>query len=907
MPLCPTFVTDADRPNHRSDLQNRLTMEKKEFQSGERVARFADIEILSYRADRFGQLSPEQRMLCYHLAEAALRGRDISTIQNCRYNLWVRMLMERIYRHLREQPRTDEFGLLEEYLFCIWFANGIHHHYSGSKFIARFSADYLRTALRDTATELEPEELTLLERVLYDADFLPKRTEQSGDKDLIAASAVNFYTPGITQAEAESFYRTLQEALPEGEKECPPSFGLNTRLTRSVSGELHEEVCRAGGLYGEAIDHIITALADSMAYAENEQQRTALRLLSDYYRTGDLRLYDRFCIDWVGNKETRIDYINGFTEVYADPIGLHGSWEGLVHMRDEEASERTRIISEHAGWFEAHSPIDSRFRKQEARGVSATVVNVVTIAGDSYPATPIGINLPNADWIRACHGSKSVTIDNITDAYNHAARGTGLYEEFVPDAAMRRLMEAHADLTDSLHTDLHECLGHGSGQLLPGVAGDALREHASTIEETRADLFALYFLADSKMLELQLLSDPDAYKANYYKYMLNGLMTQLVRIKRGEKIEEAHMRNRALIARYVLEQAEPRGYMSLSAGTGKTVLSINDYTGVRNIIAELLAEVQRIKSEGDYPAAKALVERYAIHIDAALHREVLERYAALEIAPYKGFVNPVLTPIYNTEGVMTDVEIAYTEGYAEQMLRYGEVYGYLSTESPLKQEARRLRTLLRRAMDGVLSASMREKGLEYGINFGVTREHLLRLARTADATAQLADYLWRRNVRETKILATMIYPPRELTHERATQLLREAENIELREQLTANLLEKMPHAMQSIGRWMGDPSATPAMITGAFMLAARLLTRGILPEAGTEEMLIMRAIAYLTDEKETTELRRAAALTLKRYGRNTAERKQKVLHLLPEVSQDTAPVLHELCKDIRFELDFYSE
>lgn len=882
-----------------------MTKETTQHRSGERIARFADIEVLSYRADLFGTLTPKQRMLCYHLSEAALRGRDITTIQNCRYNLWVRSLMERIYTHLSKSERTDDFALLEEYLFCIWFANGIHHHYSGAKFMARFSPEFLREALRVTGMELEPEEQVLLERVLYDADFLPKQTEQSGEEDIIKASSVNFYAPGITRAEAESHYKNLIEALPENEKSCPPSFGLNTRLIRSTSGELKDEVCCIDGLYGPAIEAVVASLEAAIPYTENEEQAACIRLLCDYYRTGDVRLYDRFCIRWVENNRTRIDFINGFTEVYADPIGIHGSWEGLVHMQDEEAGRRTRIISEHAGWFEAHSPIDARFRKKNPHGISATVVNVLTIAGDSYPATPIGINLPNADWIRAEHGSKSVTIDNITDAYNHAARGTGLYEEFIPDEEVRRHVELHADLTDSLHTDLHECLGHGSGQLLPGVPGDALGEHASTLEETRADLFALYFLADPKMIELGLLTDPDAYKANYYKYMLNGLMTQLVRIKRGEEIEEAHMRNRALIARYVLEHAERPGAMSLVCEEGKTALVIKDYEAVRAIIAGLLTEVQRIKSEGDYTAGKALVERYAVHVDPLLHEEVLTRHAKLDIAPYKGFVNPRLRPVYNSEGRLTDATIEYTEGYAEQMLRYSAEYSFLPTDSPLLQEARRLRSHLRRAMDGVLSASMREKGLHYGINFGVTREHLLRMARTADASAPLADYLWRRDVRETKILATMIFPAEELTHEQATRLLREADNVELREQLTANLLERMPEAIRSIGRWIESKETTPDMMTGVLTLAARLFTRGIFPENAPAEKLLALAILHLSDEEQKTELRRASALLLKRYGRGSAERTKKVLCLLPESSQDTAPVLYELCEDIRFELDFY--
>lgn len=877
---------------------------KTDHPSGERIARFADIEVLSYRADKFADLTPRQRMLSYYLAEASLRGRDITTIQNCRYNLWVRSIMEKLYCHYREQKDNEQIVLLEEYLYRIWFANGIHHHYSGVKFLAQFNQEFLKKALQEVKIELEPEESSLLERILYDPNFLPKRTEQSGSKDLIAASSVNFYTPGITQAEAEDYYNRLNKSLSDEEKKCPPSFGLNTRLTRSVLCELTEEICHVNGLYGEALKAIVEALEKAIPFADNKEQAESLRLLCDYYCSGDIRRYDEFCIHWVENS-TCIDFINGFTEVYADPLGIHGSWEGLVHMRDEEASERTRLISQNAGWFEKHSPIDPRFRKSNPRGISANVVNVLTIAGDSYPATPIGINLPNADWIRAEHGSKSVTIDNITDAYNHAARGTGLYEEFVPNEEVRRHLETYADLTDSLHTDLHECLGHGSGQLLPGVSGDALKEHASTLEETRADLFALYFLADEKMIDLGLLDNPHAYEANYYKYMLNGLMTQLVRIKKGECIEEAHMRNRALIARYVLEQAEPTGAMTLEKKNDKTVLIVRDYRTIRTIIAKLLAEVQRIKSEGDYAAGKTLVERYAIHIDPVLHEEILTRYAGLDMAPYKGFVNPRLRPIYGETGQMIDTSIEYTEDYAEQMLRYSTEYGFLSTESPLRQEARRIRSLLRRAMDGILSTSMRKKGLSYGINFGVTREHLLRLARTAEPSAFLADYLWRRDVRETKILATMIYPAEELTHERATRFLQEAENIELREQLTANLLERMPQAMLSIDIWLKSPDTTPSMMIGVLILAALLFTKGCKPDDTLTQDLLNRSWQYLSDEKESMELRKAALLLLKRYGRSSTDGAKKVLCLLPDMDKDTAPILNEFCEDIRFELDFY--
>lgn len=638
--------------------------------------RFADLQMLRYRLDGFSHLSLPQKLLVYYLSEAALWGRDIIFDQCGRHNLRIRKALEAIYTDERV-PHKANWHALQEYLYRVWFSHGIHHHYGCHKFQPEFSPEWFRGALKSVDAKqlpLRPGESINrfsreLVRLLFRPDLEPMRVNQTDGDDLVATSACNFYAPDITQAEAEAFYAEQKEAHPQW------SVGLNTYLTRDADGQLSEEICRIGGRYDKAIRHIVEWLEKAKGVAENEQQRKVIALLISYYQSGSLQTFDEYSIEWLKCLDGGVDFINGFIEVYGDPLGLKGSWEGLVEYVDEEATNRVRLISNEAQWFEDHSPIDPRFRKPEVKGVTARVIRAAMLGGDEYPATAIGINLPNADWIRAQYGSKSISISNITDAYNKAAAGSGMREEFVCDAATRTLLDQYSEVCDELHTHLHECLGHGSGQLLPGVDRDALKAYGNTIEEARADLFGLYYVADKKLVELGLTPNAEAWHAGYYAYMLNGLITQLVRIEPGHHIEEAHMRNRALIARWCLENGHA---MHLEQQTGKTYLVIDDYNELRKLIATLLAEVQRIKSEGDYAAARELVERYGVHIDAALHQEVLERYSSLGLAPYKGFINPVLRLVKNKEGEITDVSVDYTESYEQQMLRYSRDYASLN-------------------------------------------------------------------------------------------------------------------------------------------------------------------------------------------------------------------------------------
>lgn len=638
--------------------------------------RFADIQLLRYCLDGFDKLSVQQKSLVYFLSQATLAGRDITFDQYGRYNLRIRKTLEAVYTDYRIPHATEEFSQLAVYLKRVWFSNGIYHHYGCEKFMPGFSADYLRQVLY----MVSPERLPLrdgetvdalcdeLFPVIFNPDVLPKRVNKADGVDLVATSACNFYE-NVSQQEAEEYYATLKDGQEE-----PPSYGLNTTLIMGADGILTEEPWTAGGRYGNAISHIIYWLDKAAGVAENDRQRLVIELLIDYYRTGDLKIFDQYNIEWLQCLDTKIDFINGFIEVYGDPLGLKGTWEGLVEYVDEEATERTRIISRHAQWFEDHSPVDPRFRKPVVKGVSAHVIRAAMLGGEEYPTTAIGINLPNADWIRARYGSKSITISNITEAYDKAARGNGFREEFIDDPATLEMIEKYADVLDNLHTDLHECVGHGSGQLLPGTSSDALKAYGNTIEEARADLFGLYFVADKKLVQLGLTPDEEAYKAQYYTYMLNGLLTQLVRIEPGRQIEEAHMRNRALIARWCLAHGNA---MQLLKKNGKTYLKITDYAQLRNLIAQLLAEIQRIKSEGDYEAARRIVEQYAVGIDPQLHNEVLARYKKLNLAPYKGFINPVLMPVYDKDGVIIDVEVDYNEPYDHQMLRYSSEFGTL--------------------------------------------------------------------------------------------------------------------------------------------------------------------------------------------------------------------------------------
>ena len=629
--------------------------------------RFADIQLLRYRLNGFENLTLQQKRLIYFLSEATLWGRDITFDQFGKYNLGIRKMLEQIYVRFEGDRERSDFKALETYLKRVWFSNGIYHHYGCEKFEPGFSEEYLREVLASVVGE----DLGAYEQlfpVIFNPEMLPKRVNKADGADVVETSACNFYE-NVSQQEVEDFYGAMKDADdPE-----PISYGLNSTLVKR-DGQLQEEKWFAGGKYGAVIRKIIYWLRKAMDVAENEQQRTYIGTLIRYYETGDLRLFNQYSIEWVSEHESRVDFINGFIEVYGDPLGLKGSWEGIVEYKDLEATRRTQLISDNAQWFEDHSPVDPRFRKPEVKGVTANVICAAMLGGDEYPSTAIGINLPNADWIRAEHGSKSVTIGNLTEAYNKAARGNGFREEFVIDAETIALIDKYGDVCDDLHTDLHECLGHGSGQLLPGVDPDALKNYGNTIEEARADLFGLYYIADDKLVELGLTPDKEAYKSQYYTYMMNGLMTQLTRIKPGHQIEEAHMRNRALIARWCLEHGDA---MQLVKRDGKTFVSIIDYEALRRLIARLLAEIQRIKSEGDFEAARQLVEKYAVKVDASLHEEVLSRYAKLDLAPYKGFLNPVMNAVTDERGEITDVTLDYTEGYADQMLRYSRDYSLL--------------------------------------------------------------------------------------------------------------------------------------------------------------------------------------------------------------------------------------
>lgn len=636
------------------------------------VDRFADIEVLRYKVPGFENLTANQKKLIYYLTEAAIAGRDILWDQNGKYNLQIRNLLEEIYTSYKGDRNSKEFKAFEKYLKQVWFANGLHHHYSMDKFTPEFSLDFFRKCVESLPAAKRPSDMALVERVIFDPAFMPKKVNQAEGQDLIVTSASNLYE-GVTQKEVEDYYAALKDSTDL----TPVSYGLNTRVAK-VDGKITEQTYKIGGLYSKAIERIVSNLEKAAAYAENARQREVIGKLISYYRSGDLKEFDEYSILWVEDTDSQVDFINGFIESYDDPLGMTGNWESIVNFKNIDASHRTEVISDNAQWFEDHSPVDPRFRKDKVKGVSAKVITAAILAGDSYPATPIGINLPNANWIRAAHGSKSVTIENITQAYDEASHGNGFNEEFVPDSDMRELMDKYLFVTDNLHTDLHECLGHGSGKLLPGVDPDALKAHGSTLEEARADLFALYYLADPKLVELGLLDSPDAYKAQYYKYLLNGLMTQLMRIEPGKDIEEAHMRNRKLIAQWALEKGAPEKVVELYERDGKTYIRVNDYERLRGLFGELLAEIQRIKSEGDYEAGRDLVETYAVKVDPKLHREVLDRYAHLSIAPYKGFVNPVYEPVFDADGKLTDVKISYGEGYPEQMLRYSKDYSTLA-------------------------------------------------------------------------------------------------------------------------------------------------------------------------------------------------------------------------------------
>jgi dipeptidyl-peptidase-3 len=651
------------------------------------VDRFADIEVLRYEVPEFDRLTPQQRTMVYYLTQAAQMGRDIIWDQNGRYNLQIRQLLEKIYQNYKGDRNSADFKAFEKYLKQVWFGNGIHHHYSTDKFKPEFSKEFFLeqvAAISPCCLPLEegetPEAMTeKLTEVIFNPAVMAKRVNQDGTQDVVATSAGNLYGEGVTQAEVEAFYNKMKDP----NDATPISYGLNARVVKDENGQLKEQVYSLNGLYGPAIAQIIYWLDKAKSVAENDAQKAYITSLIDFYITGDLRTFDEYSILWAEDTKSDVDFVNGFIESYGDPLGMTGSWESYVNFKNAKSSSRTETISSNAQWFEDNSPVDKRFKKENVKGVSAKVINAAMLAGDAFPSTAIGINLPNSNWIRAAHGSKSVTIENITEAYDMASHGNGFNAEFVIDEPTSKLMDDYLYITDMLHTDLHECLGHASGQLLPGVDGDALKENGSALEEARADLFALYYLADPKLLELGILDNPEAYKAEYYKYMLNGLMTQLNRIELGNDIEEAHMRNRQLVAKWALQNGKKKGkggkdVVELVKKGGKTYVKINDYAALRNLFGTLLAEIQRVKSEGDYKAGNDLIQKYAVKIDPKLHKEVLDRFSKLDIPPYRGFINPVYTPVVNENGEITDVTISWPENYVEQMLRLSSEYSPLT-------------------------------------------------------------------------------------------------------------------------------------------------------------------------------------------------------------------------------------
>lgn len=645
------------------------------------VEHFADLQILRYQVPGFEDLTPQQKEMIYYLSQAAIEGRDILYDQNCKHNLCIRRTLEAIYENYQGDKNSADFKNMETYLKRVWFSNGIHHHYSGDKFVPEFSQEFFAEAVKS----LNPELLPLMERetpealiekltpVIFDPSTYAKRTNLAAGQDLLLTSACNYYE-GVSQAEAEAFYGAMKDP----NDTTPISYGLNSKLVKE-NGQLVEKTYKVGGLYSPALEKVVYWLEKAAAVAENPQQKAVIEKLIEFNKTGDLKHFDEYCILWVGEHNAQIDFVTGFTETYGDPLGLKASWEAVINFKNLEATKRTEIISSNAQWFEDHSPIDDQYKKEEVKGVSAKVITAAMLGGDCYPATPIGINLPNSNWIRHDYGSKSVTIENITEAYDKSALGNGFAEEFMWSDIERERAKNFGSLTNNLHTDLHECLGHGSGKLLPGVDPDALKEHGSTIEETRADLFGLYYMGDPIMLELGLLPDAEAYKAEYYQFMMNGLMTQLTRIEPGKNIEESHMRNRQLIASWVMEKGAADKVVEFVQRDGKTYVVINDYEKLRELFGALLKEIQHIKSTGNYEAAKQMVENYAVNVDPVLHKEVLARYEKLNLAPYKGFINPVYTPIYDENGKITDVTVSYTEGYAEQHLRYSKEFATLPT------------------------------------------------------------------------------------------------------------------------------------------------------------------------------------------------------------------------------------
>lgn len=906
--------------------------------------KFADIQMLRYRLNGFEQLALNQKQYVYCLAKATLCGRDITTDQFGRYNLKIRKLLEALYLIHKEQPEVlglkelsqqkqelsqqeqglsqqEQFEAMTVYLKRVWFSNGIHHHYGCDKFKPQFSESWFRSIIAKSAAKLASklgvasgdevmEWCAPLFPVIFDPEIMPKRVEKACGVDQVKGSACNYYE-GLTQQEVEAYYAAKNDPS----NPCPPSYGLNSKLVKTASGDIEEQVWKQGGMYGEAIDRIVYWLTKAMQFAENEKQQEVIGLLISYYRTGDLKTFDSYSIEWLKEQTGDIDFINGFIEVYGDPLGFKASWEGIVTYKDKVANERTHKICSNAQWFEDHSPVDPRFKKKEVRGVTANVVVAAMLGGDEYPSTAIGINLPNADWIRAQHGSKSITIGNLTEAYSRAAEGNGFLDEFVADESTLALVRQFDHLCDDLHTDLHECLGHGSGQLLPGVSSDALKSYGSTIEEARADLFGLYYMADAKMVELGLLPSADAYKAHYYTYMLNGLMTQLRRITPGADIEEDHMRNRALIAYWVLDHAQ--GEVELTESNGKTCVFIHSYERLRTLFAQLLAEIQRIKSEGDYEAARQLVERYGVKVDRALLEEVHRRYEKLDIAPYKGFINPRLSLVTDAHGNVCDVKVDYTESYEHQMLRYSNEFGFLSLKeenssskeetssteevlsskeetslskeeaSSLKEESapssvdddvKKIKHSFRLFMNGVASSSMRDKGLEYKINWGIPVTRLRDMAAQYAPSVALAERLWESDVRECKILATMLMPAERFSEPMALSWLLACNNQEMVEMLVFNLVQNMPGVETFVVSLLhsDEPNASLAALHLVSRLVARQNVAFMTDEVvGSFAQLVVKALGG-----KDAVLKHAALNSVTRYVDRELKGADKVVELL---------------------------
>lgn len=807
----------------------------------------------------------ENKLFVYHLTNAALWGRDIIYDQNGKYNLRIRKLFESIYEKFTGDRASEDFSAFEEYMFRFWFSSGIHHHYSGDKFIPKFSKKFIVSQTKilwdmGECLSIDENELnTIIDVVFSDNKFL-KRSRQDGDEDLILASSVNMYADDVTQDDVEKFYDSKKTMLDEKDKEQPISFGLNSYIIKDPNGELHEITYSKNGLYSEAIGKICEELSCALAYAETEKQRESMLLLIKYYESGDLKKFDEYSCSWVKyGADNEIDFINGFIETYSDPLSMCATWESMVHIKDKEASKRSETICKNAKWFEKNSPIDDEFKKEEPVGISASVVNVAILSGDCYPSSPIGVNLPNADWIRNQYGSKSISIENIHHAYDEVSKESGLLDAFIKDKDTLLMVKEYGHLTDRLHTDMHECLGHGSGKLRKGVDPDSLGTYSSVIEEARADLFALYFMADDKMIELGLLPNKEAYKSCYYNYILNGKITQLTRIEIGKTIEEAHMRNRALIANWILD----------NAGTSiieikDLNLRIYDYPKLRTYIGKLLKEIQRIKSTGDKKSAKEIIEKYAINIDKSVHEKVLDIYNKLDISPYKGFVNPRYELIIKDYEVK-DVKVFYDEKYPEQMLRYSRKYSTLplipvdieclKKPLPLSKEnektVKNIRESLRRSMDGIVAKSMRDKGLHYSMNFGLTRQYIIRLAKSIDKNYNLASYLISREVRELKILGQMLFPSESVNYTIAKYLaISTSYNTELRDLIVMDLFDNCSNSPLWALDFLTENNPYKELFYISFSILFRHIKRGFRIES---DMLKDKIYCILSEVLENTD------------------------------------------------------